>query len=205
MTPDNKKNDLLAQFKDYLQEQLDDEALSAPTPDLNTLLTEISCLKTEVKAESRQFKNTLDELQAAFKQLEQDRRQHEYQQQLLLRDFLEIYDSLNEGLQILNHYRPANGLFRHSYKQDIHFIEQFRQGQQMTFKRLEQLLQRYQIVAMDCLGKVFDAEKMIAVETDEDRRSLNGVVLAELRKGFYYRGQVFRLAEVKVNKLEGSQ
>ncbi len=202
MTADDKKNDLLAQFKDYLQAQLDDEALSSPPPDLNTLLTEISCLKTEVKAESRQFKNTLDELQAAFKQLEQDRKQDEYQQRLLLQDFLEIYDSLYEGLEILNHYRPVNGLFRHSCKQDIHFIKQFRQGQQMTLKRLEQLLQRHQIIAMDCQGKVFDTETMTVVETGADRHCPNGVVLAELRKGFLYQGQVFRLAEVKVNKLE---
>ena len=70
----------------------------------------------------------------------------------------------------------------------------------MTLKRFEQLLQRHNVQAIDCIGKLLDPCTMSAVEIDRNPKLENGIVIEELRKGFLFEGNVLRLAEVKVNK-----
>jgi len=214
---EEQKENLLAQFQDYLEQnnRQQNACITGELPDLNTLLTELSGLKAEVKAESRQFKNTLDTLSSALAQVEDDKQalseelafykeQLEKQRQDILRtlllDFLDIYDSLAAGLDRLQHYQPVHRLFKHSQAKDVRFIERFKEGQVMSLRRLEQLLQRYQVQAVESLGKPFDPVTMNAVETGWDESCQNGIVLEELRKGFLFQNQVLRLAEVKVNK-----
>ena len=71
----------------------------------------------------------------------------------------------------------------------------------MTLKRFDQLLQRHNVQAIDCIGKLLDPSTMSAVEIDRNPKLENGIVIEELRKGFLFEGNVLRLAEVKVNKL----
>ena len=71
----------------------------------------------------------------------------------------------------------------------------------MTLKRFEQLLQRHNVYAIDCVGKLLDPRTMSAVEISHDPKLENGIVVEELRKGFLFEENVLRLAEVKVNKL----
>ena len=216
MTTDAQKNDLLEDFRHYLEQSRLEPFAMPDQPDLNTLLTEMAGLKTEVKAESRQFKNTLDTLGSALatvqednktlsselavhaERLEQQRR--EIMRNLLL-EFVDIYDRLDTGLAVLQNYRPVSSLFNHSKDKDVRFIRQFTEGQLMTVRRFEQVLQRYQVRAIDCVGQLLDPLTMMAVETAHDPHLENGMVLEELRKGFLFQDQVLRLAEVKVNKI----
>ncbi|AEF99372.1 nucleotide exchange factor GrpE [Methylomonas methanica] len=216
MTAENPQNELLASLEQYLQ-QTDFAHLTAlEQPDLTALFTDLAGLKSEVKAESRQFKATLDSLNEAQEILKIDnqslaeqlaaanQRLHQQRRELEREVFLEvvdIYDRLNEGYRMLQNYRPIDGLFNHSKKQDVRFIEGFAKGQGITLKRLEQLLQRHRIIPMDCVGKPFDAHSMTTLDIGRDPKLENGIVLEELRKGFLYENQVLRLAEVKVNKL----
>lgn len=216
MTTETPQNELLASLQQYLQ-QTDFAHLKAQDqPDLTTLFTDLAGLKTEVKAESRQFKATLDalsealtslktdnqaltaELAAAAERLQQHRREVE---RGLLLEIVDIYDRLNEGYRVLQNYRPVDALFNHSKKQDVRFIESFGKGQEITLKRLEQLLQRRRVYAIECVGKPFDARTMTTLDIGHDPQCENGIVLEELRKGFLCDDQVLRLAEVKVNKL----
>lgn len=217
MTTDTQKNDLLEDFRHYLEQSRLEPFTMPDQPDLNTLLTEMAGLKTEVKAESRQFKSTLDtlgsalatvqednktlssELAAHAERLEQQRR--EIMRTLLL-EFVDIYDRLATGLAVLQNYRPVSSLFNHSKDKDVRFIKQFTEGQDMTVRRFEQVLQRYQVRAIDCVGQLLDPMTMTAVETAHVSHLENGIVLEELRKGFLFQDQVLRLAEVKVNKLK---
>jgi molecular chaperone GrpE len=48
---------------------------------------------------------------------------------------------------------------------------------------------------------MLDPVTMTAVETGNNLKVENGIVLEELRKGFLYKDQVLRLAEVKVNRI----
>ena len=216
MTDETPQNALLTSLQHYL-EQTDFAHLTAiEQPDLTTLFNDLAGLKSEVKAESRQFKTTLDslsealatlqadnqtlraELAASAERLEQQRR--EVQSSMLL-DIIDIYDRLSEGYRTLQNYRPIAGLFKHSKPQDVRFIESFGKGQEITLKRFEQWLQRRRVYPIDCVGKLFDAHSMTTLEIGHDPELENGIVLEELRTGFLYEAQILRLAEVKVNKL----
>jgi len=216
MTTELQKNELLEDFQAYLAESQADAFVTQEQPDLHSLLSEMASLKTEVKAEARQFKNTLDSLSSALNIVEGDNKvlvaelaaygeRSEQQQDKLMRTMLlqmvDMYDRVHTGGEVLQNYQPVKQLFKKSRPKDVHFIERFKEGQMMTLKRFEQLLLEYQVRAIDCDGKRFDPVTMSALETEQDLRQENGIVLQELRKGFLFKGQVLRLAEVKVNKV----
>lgn len=216
MSTEQQKTELLHEFQNYLQQQAEPFAIQ-DQPDLHVLLSELTGLKTEVKAESRQFKNTLNTLGAALETVQADNQsltselaaaseRFEQQQTEIIRTMLleivELYDRLHSGTAVLENYQPVNALFKHSTKQDIRFIERFKQGQLMTLRRFNQLLNNYQVRPIDCVGEQFDPLLMSAIEIEYKPRLENGVVIEELRKGFVYKDQVLRLAEVKVNKIK---
>jgi molecular chaperone GrpE len=213
---DTPKNRLLEEFQSYLEQTDQAHVLSAEQPDLTTLLSEMAGLRSEVKAESRHFKTTLDTLSDALTTLHTDNKalagelaiHGERLQQMrsetlrtVLLEIVDIYDRLTVGFGVLQNYHPVSSLFSHSKKQDVRFIKSFKKGQSMTLKRFEQLLQRYNVYAIDCIGKLLDPRTMSAVEIAHDPKLANGIVIEELRKGFLFEENVLRLAEVKVNKL----
>jgi molecular chaperone GrpE len=211
-----QKNSLLEEFQAYLEQTDLAHTLSAEQPDLSTLLSEMAGLRSEVKAESRHFKTTLDTLSDALTTLQTDNKaladelaaHGENLQQMrsetlrmVLLELVDIYDRLTVGYGVLQNYHPVSSLFNHSKKQDVRFIKSFKEGQSMTLKRFEQLLQRHNVYAIDCVGKQLDPRTMSAVEISRDSKLDNGIVIEELRKGFLFEENVLRLAEVKVNKL----
>ena len=216
MTDENPQNTLLSSLQQYLDHTDFAHLTAVEQPDLSALFNDLAGLKSEVKAEARQFKATLDtlsdavatlradnqalrdELTAGAERMQQQRR--EVQCAMLL-DIIDIYDRLSAAYQTLQNYRPVNGLFKHSKKQDVLFIESFGKGQEITLKRIEQWLQRRRVYPIDCVGKLFDAHSMTTQEIGRDPELENGIVLEELRKGFLFETQILRLAEVKVNKL----
>ena len=216
MTTDTQKAELLEDFRNYLERSKLEQASVQEPIDLATLLGEMAGLKTEVKAESRQFKSTLDTLGEALATVQADNKalsaelarhgeQLKQQQRditrAILLEIIDIYDRLSHGQEILDRYRPLKSLFKRSRDQDVRFIQRFKEGQQMTVSRFEQLLQRYQVQTIDCVGQLLDPVTMTAVETGQDPKLENGIVLEVLRTGFLFQGQVLRLAEVKVNKI----
>ncbi len=213
---DTKKQRLLEEFQTYLEQTNLDQAYSDSQPDLHTLLSEMAGLKTEVKAESRHFKSTLDTLGEALAALQADNKSlsdelalhgaHLQQQRNeilrpLLLDVVDVYDRLTVGFGMLQNYHPVASLFGHSKKQDVDFIGSFKEGQMITLRRFEQLLQRHRVLPIECIGKMLDPRLMAAVEVAHNAKLDNGIVVEELRKGFLFEDQVLRLAEVKVNKL----
>jgi len=219
MTSDSPHHSLLNEFQQFLQQEhthsMDLFDLSKQ-PDLHTLLSEIAGLKAEVKAESRQFKQTLDTLSTALSEVQGNnqkllteldlahqnliQQKNELMRTMLL-EWIDIYDRLKRGEETLENYRSVRKLFKKSNKKDIPFIESFKQGQSMTLNRFEELLNSHQVRAIDCLGKKLDPITMTAVEIEVNKQYANGIVLEELRQGFYFQDQILRLAEVKVNKL----
>ena len=216
MTTEAQKTELIEQFQAYLKQSNLDTLSAHSQPDLYSLLSELTGLKSEVKAESRQFKNTLDTLSSALTTVQDDnkalstelalsaKRLDQQQDDLtraMLLEFIGIYDSLASGIQVLHNYRPVNTLFKSSRKKDVSFIKRFEEGQIMSLRRFDQLFQRYQVKPIVCVGKMLDPTLMTAVETANNPELENGKVLEELRTGFLYKNQLLRLAEVKVNKL----
>jgi molecular chaperone GrpE len=211
---DTHKNRLLEEFQSYLETVDLSQLASDQPPDLNSLLAEMASLKSEVKAEARQFKNTLETLTEALNALQGDNKalaaelamhgthlqqqRHELSRTVLM-DVLDIYDRLLVGLAVLQNHKPTSSFF--AKKQDDRFINSVKEGQEITLKRVEHLLQRNQISPIESLGKTLDPHTMNAVEIGHDPKVANGIVIEELRKGFLFEKEILRLAEVKVNKL----
>jgi len=207
------KNKLIAQFSDYLNHS--DSEPPAPTDgmDLFRLFTELAALKSEVKRESKQVKDAFNQFRDIFTLLENNNKQlsaeleraRSEQQQIVnkklaevLSPILDIRDRLVDSADATERYQPAwHAPFSAQHK---HWIKQSAQGQAMTLRRLDQLLSEQQVQAISVLDKPLDPHCMQAVETAQNVQKATGIVLKEHRKGFTFRGQVLRTAEVVVNK-----
>jgi len=201
-------------FSAYL-DTLDDESLATNERqvDLFSLFTELAALKNEVKLESRQLKGAVDDfktvfatLQASHTQLQQELdRSRAHQQTLrrvllrpLLLELVELRDRLEAGLSVLQAYHPS--FFAGLCKREKLLINAVREGQEISLRRLEQLLRGQDVVAVEVQGKRLDPHTMRVAEVEQRSDLDNGVVTEELRKGFNWDDAPLRTAEVKVNK-----
>jgi len=216
MMDQTEKAALLEAFAAYLN----DLEAAGPEPaeetDLFSLFTELAALRTEVKTESRQVNAALEQFKEAFgllgqaqgqlgRELEQSRQDLVAARRAalkpLLLELLDLHDRLAAGQVALERYRPVKGWFRvKSRKQELQFIHSIREGQAMTLRRLEETLSRHHVRPLETLGLPADPHTMTVVELDNQPDLENGVVTAELRKGFIWNNEILRLAEVKANK-----
>lgn len=205
---------LLEQFAAYLDGAPEQGADAEGEVDLHTLLGELAALKNEIRLESRQFKTTLAEVRAVASELSEAnarlareldhardqaavaRRQAERQ---LLLELLDLRDRLEAGLAAAAGYRPG-WRSRWFGRSALRFLGSLTQGQGLTLQRLDQVLERNRVRAIDSLGQPLDPQSMNAVGTGSEPRRPDATVLAEQRRGFLRDGEVLRYAEVIVNK-----
>lgn len=209
------KDLLLDRFRAYLEsipETVTPQAETGQT-DLFSLFVELTALKNEVRLESRQVKTALDEFKAVFttldanqtqlnEALERARTALQEQRRALLRplllELLELRDRLEAGLQAVQNYRPSRPSWFH--KRDRALLAAVEQGQEISLRRLEQLLHTQQVIPLETLGRRLDPHTMRAADIDQRDDVDNGIVTAELRKGFDWEDELLRVAEVKVNR-----
>jgi len=79
-------------------------------------------------------------------------------------------------------------------------VSKFLSGFKMILGSLTELLDKYEVKEIDCLGKEFDPNLEEAVLTEHDENKPENVVLEVLTKGYTYKDKVIRHAMVKVNK-----
>jgi len=185
----------------------------APPPDLFTLLAELAGLKSEVKIASRQVKGALDQFRDAFdlarqaharleateaQRLEAERRNQQAAERDLLLELLELRDRLQGGWDQARRYRPS-WLARRG-KADA-FVAGMVEGMAMNLQRLDDTLARRGVRPLRVLGLRFDPQTMHAAEPGQDPAQADGLVLAEVRRGFVQGERLLRPAEVVVNRL----
>ncbi|MFZ1641866.1 MAG: nucleotide exchange factor GrpE [Candidatus Contendobacter sp.] len=214
------KEQLLERFRAYLDE-LPDAVLAEPgeenrQTDLYSLFSELAALKNEVRLESRQVKTAFDEFRAVFEtlqasqiqlggELERTRAALPEQRRAalkpLLLELVELRDRLEAGLRALQSYRPTvlSRLFGLGQRERA-LLQAIAQGQDISLRRLEQLLNSQQVVALPALGQPLDPHTMRAAEVEQRNDVGNGIVTEELRTGYLWQGELLRLAEVKVNR-----
>jgi len=210
---------LLDRFRAYLDEAPEpgpsDEAGADEErrTDLYSLFAELLALKNEVRLESRQVKTVLDEFKSVFETLhasqnqltgELDRARAAVPEQRkaglrpVLLELLELRDRLEAGLHALQNHRPS--LLGRLGGRELALIRAVTQGQDISLRRLEQILNAQQVVALAALGQPLDPHTMRAAEVEHRPKIANGIVTEELRKGYLWQGELLRLAEVKVNR-----
>lgn len=205
------KEDLIAQFRAYLDE-VRSEPAPAVTEDDFSLFAELSGLKNEVKRESRQLKETLDHFKSVFdtlrtnnetltRELESRRGTEKTLQREMLRPLLlqlvDLRDRLEAGLALIPSRPPL--MARLSRRQG-RFLKAMREGQDMTLRRLDRILGEYRVRPLEVLNQPLDPHTMRVVEVESRPDQEQGIVTGELRKGFFWDDELLRLAEVKVNK-----
>ena len=70
----------------------------------------------------------------------------------------------------------------------------------MSVQRLERALQQHGLEPIPCVGAAFDPERMEALEIVSSSGRPSGEVIDEVRRGYAWRGRVFRHAQVRVAK-----
>jgi molecular chaperone GrpE len=214
------KEQLLERFRAYLDEFPDvapaEPAEESRRTDLYSLFAELVTLKNEVRLESRQVKTVLDEFRAVFEILqasqsqlggELDRARAALPEQRraalkpVLLELVELYDRLEAGLRALQNYRPTVlGRLLGLGRRERALLHAITEGQDISLRRLEQMLSNQQVAALAALGQPLDPHTMRAAEVEQRNDVDNGVVTEELRKGYTWQGELLRLAEVKVNR-----
>lgn len=71
-------------------------------------------------------------------------------------------------------------------------------GYAMSLRRVERVLPTFGLDAIECVGRAFDPELMEAVELTASPGSASGTVVEEVRRGYRWKGKLFRFAQVKV-------
>ncbi|MFQ6059248.1 MAG: nucleotide exchange factor GrpE [Anaerolineae bacterium] len=103
----------------------------------------------------------------------------------LLRRFLEVADNLERALSLARHHGQAG--------------DGLQEGVEITYRGLQKLLAQEGVEAIKAVGHPFDPRLHEAVEvvlSDEPEDT----VVAEVQKGYLYRGQLLRPAKVRVAK-----
>ena len=207
-----QKEQLLQQFSEYL-DTLPEQSDPPVQDDTFGLHAELAGLKNEVHIESRQLKQALDDFRAVFASLEQANRQLELQLtdvQLreeqaardavkpLLASLVDLYDRLNEAVEVSP---PRKTFLSFRFERRLgQWIKAQRAGMKMLRQRLADITETYGLQQIQCTGKPFTAEYMQAVGTGHEPALEEGVVLSEVRTGFFLNGEPLRLAEVIVNR-----
>jgi molecular chaperone GrpE len=87
---------------------------------------------------------------------------------------------------------------RQATEQVRHLLDSVLTGYAMSVRRVERALQEYGLEAIPCVGEPFDPEFMEVVEVVADPARSSAEVIAEVRRGYLWRGRVFRYAQVRV-------
>jgi molecular chaperone GrpE len=68
----------------------------------------------------------------------------------------------------------------------------------MGLQRIERALEQHGLEAISAAGRAFDPERMEVLEAVDQSGRPPGEVLEEIRRGYLWRGRVFRYAQVRV-------
>lgn len=106
-------------------------------------------------------------------------------------------DILKGFLPILDNFERAISMDDDNLEDEV---SKFLEGFKLMYKQIKDLLEKFEVKEIDCLGKEFDSSLEQAVVVDHDETKESGVVTVVLQKGYMYKDRVLRTAMVKVNE-----
>jgi molecular chaperone GrpE (heat shock protein) len=215
------KEKSLSDFQNWLIDLPEDltpsQSATLDSCDLYTILTEFSTLRQEIKFQNREqnkaiktLAETLEEHEKTtqlFKERTQDIALLEERirttsiqasEKRTVMPFLDMRDALMRGYNSCKQMNENTSLLRPAPKG----IESIIEGYEMAIRRFDRALASVHIKPIECIGKLFDPKTMRAVGTKSVKDQTDGIVVEEMLTGFIRKQEVFRLAEVIVNKIE---
>ena len=179
-----------------------------PAPDLFSLLGQLTALTRETQLQGRTTNRLHTDLSAALDKLTENltspevvaRKLAEARREARLEviaELLEVRDRFTRGLSEAQRRLAALRGIRARFGQRP-VLEALVAGNTLACERLDDLLRRFDVREIPCLGKPFDPTLMQAVEVVRTTTASPGTVLEVFRAGYTSNGRVLRFAEVKV-------
>ena len=214
---DDWKQSALQDFRQWLDE-LEEPAPEAgdqesPECDLRDLFAEFAALRQEIRLQNREQSRAGRELAKAADRYDAAARLVQHREEDLaafekrlsreaenrcLLSFLEVRDALARGREATLELRERPGLFRRPPRGIAGVVD----GYELALRRFDRILFRYGVQLLPATGHSFDSRTMHAMETRRVKQAGDGTVVEELLSGFTRDGEVLRLAEVAVNRLD---
>ena len=182
--------------------------------DLHDLFAELAALRQEIRLQNREQSRAGRELAKAADRYDAAAdlmRRHEddlgaFEQRIAreaenrcLRSVLEVRDALVRGREATVELRERpGGLFRRPPRGIAGVVE----GYEMALRRFDRMLFRFGVRRVPATGHPFDSRTMHAMEIRRIEQVEDGMVVEELLGGFTRDGEVLRLADVAVNRLD---
>ena len=213
------KQRALDDFRQWLDDvaedspDLDAEDQEPPECDLRDLFAEFAALRQEIRLQNREQSKAGRELAKAAAGYETaaqlihrreddlaafEKRITREAENRCLRSVLEVRDTLMRGREAAARLRERPGLFWRPPRGIAGVVD----GYEMAVRRFDRMLSRFGVRLLQTTGHPFDSRTMHAMETRRVELAKDGVVVEELLSGFMRDGEVLRLADVAVNRLD---
>ena len=106
-------------------------------------------------------------------------------------------DIVNEFLPILDNFERAINMDDNNLDDEV---SKFLQGFKMIYCSIKNMLEKFEVKEIECLGKEFDPTYHQGVSTAKDDTKESGIILEVFQKGYLYKDKVIRPSMVKVNE-----
>ena len=185
----------------------------SPECDLHDLFAELAALRQEIRLRNREQSRAGRELASAADRYDAaaglmrrhagdlaafEKRIAREAENRCLRSVLEVRDALVRGREAALALRERPGLFRRPPRGVAAVVE----GYEMALRRFDRMLSRFGVRRLPATGHPFDSRTMHAMEVRRVEQAEDGAVVEELLGGFTRDGDVLRLADVAVNRLD---
>ena len=230
-TADNWKDRALDDFRRWLDELEELPPAVAeqepPSCDLHDLFAELAALRQEVRLQNREQSRAGRELANAAARYDAidrttrrrdeelaalERRVSRAAEDRCLLSVLDLRDALVRGREAARKLRKAGKKAGRKRKRPRKPLRRLQpaiagvvDGYELALRRCDRTLARFGVHGVPAVGGPFDARTMHAVETRRVADREDGVVVDELVSGFVRDGEVLRLAEVAVNRVQGAE
>lgn len=166
--------------------------VAAEAPDQNPAQPQTP--ESEIETLKQQLGETKDKYIRLFAEFDNVRKRHERERMELIK-----YAHEEVIIEMLGFYEDFERAVEAARK-DPSGQAQLLKGVEMTLKRMQELMKKYDVKAIEALGKPFDHnlhEAMMVAETNEQP---DNTVLEVFQKGYLLGDRVVRTAKVKVSK-----
>lgn len=147
----------------------------------------------EINQEIEEKNKIIEDKQSQLLRIQADFDNYKKRSERELKDYIK-YANENLILKIVEVYEDLERALKEDESTDL------RDGVEMIFKKLKEILQEEGLKAIKCKGENFDPYKHEAIMVEDHDNYDDGVVIEELGKGYTLDSKVIKYAKVKVCK-----